>query len=88
MRLGAVSAGFQQSITPILHHSIPKYGADGETRTPVGRIARQFTKLLLSLLSHAGMKWWVATVLPRALRFKGPLHRCNACNPIATRRRS
>jgi hypothetical protein len=34
------------------------------------------------------MKWWVATVLPRALRFKRPLHRCNACNPIATRRRS
>ena len=43
--------------------------------------ARQFTKLLLSLLSHAGVKWWVATVLPRALRFKRPLHRCNACNP-------
>jgi hypothetical protein len=63
-------------------------GADGETCTLVGRFARQFTKLLLSLLSHAGMKWWVATVLPRALRFKRPLHRCNACNPIATRRRS
>jgi hypothetical protein len=29
----------------------------------VGRFARQFTKLLLSLLSHAGMKWWVATDL-------------------------
>jgi hypothetical protein len=28
------------------------------------------------------LKWWVATVLPRALRFKRPLHRCNACNPI------
>ena len=26
-------------------------------------------------------KWWVATVPPRALRFKRPLHRCNACNP-------
>jgi hypothetical protein len=69
-------------------HSAFESGADGETRTPVGRIARQFTKLLLSLLSHAGRKWWVATVLPRALRFKKPLHRCNACNPIATRRRS
>ncbi len=56
MRLGAVSAGFQQSCTPILHHSLPKYGADGETRTLVGRIARQFTKLLLSLLSHAGLQ--------------------------------
>jgi len=33
-------------------------------------------------------KWWAATVLPRALRFKRPLHHCNACNPIATRRRS
>jgi hypothetical protein len=33
-------------------------------------------------------KWWVATVLPRALRFKRPLHRCNACNPFTTRRRS
>ena len=63
-------------------------GADGETRTLAGRTARQFTKLLLSLLSHAGKKWWAATVLPRALRFKGPLHRCNACNPNATRRRS
>ena len=51
-----------------------------------GGFARQFTKLLLSLLSHAGTNWWVATVLPRALRFKRPLHRCNACNPIATRR--
>jgi hypothetical protein len=27
-------------------------------------------------------KWWVATVPPRALRFKRPLHRCNACNPF------
>ena len=103
-----------QSNTPMLHLSIPRYGADGETRTPVGRTARQFTKLLLSLLSHAGVpsaecrlatlpplpysalfilnssfeRWWVATVLPRALRFKKPLHRCNACNPSATRRRS
>jgi len=34
-----------------------------------------------------GEGWWVATVLPRALRFKRPLHRCNACNPNATRRR-
>ena len=85
-----------------------------------GNGARQFTKLLLSLLSHIGEMacraeargldgearlrtscygvaafarhcvasegWWVATVLPRALRFKRPLHRCNACNPSATRR--
>ncbi len=29
--------------------------------------------------------WWVATVLPRALRFKRPLHRCNACNPNDTK---
>ena len=56
MRRGAVSAGSQQSNTPMFHHPIPKYGADGETRTPVGRIARQFTKLLLTLLSHAGME--------------------------------
>ena len=27
------------------------------------------------------LKWWVATVPPRALRFKRPLHRCNACDP-------
>ena len=74
-----------------------------------GASARQFTKPLLSLLSHAGERmaeekvgkgaeerrpsltcpnWWVATVLPRALRFKRPLHRCNACNPVAARRRS
>ena len=33
------------------------FGASGETRTLVGRFARQFTKLLLSLLSHAGLKW-------------------------------
>ncbi len=26
-------------------------------------------------------KWWAATVPPRALRFKRPLHRCNACDP-------
>jgi hypothetical protein len=24
--------------------------------------------------------WWVATVLPRALRFRRPLHHCNACD--------
>jgi len=28
---------------------------------------------------------WVATVPPRALRFKRPLHRCNACNPELVR---
>ena len=48
-------------------------GPTGRLALPGGRIARQFTKLLLSLLSHAGMKWWVATVLPSALRFKKPL---------------
>ena len=31
-------------------------GADGETRTLAGHEARQFTKLLLSLLSHVGSK--------------------------------
>jgi hypothetical protein len=41
-----------------------------------------------STLRTPHSNWWVATVLPRALRFKRPLHRCNACNPIATRRRS
>ena len=58
-------------------------GPKGRLALPRGGFARQFTKLLLSLLSHAGMKWWVATVLPRALRFKRPLHRCNACDPGA-----
>jgi hypothetical protein len=33
---------------------LPLNGADGETRTLVGQCARQFTKLLLSLLSHIG----------------------------------
>ena len=33
---------------------LPQNGADGETRTLVGQCARQFTKLLLSLLSHIG----------------------------------
>jgi hypothetical protein len=33
------------------------------------------------LSGSTSRKWWVATVLPRALRFKRPLHRCNACNP-------
>ncbi len=31
-------------------------GAGGETRTLVGPNARQFTKLRLSLLSHAGVE--------------------------------
>ena len=35
---------------------LPLNGADGETRTLVGQCARQFTKLLLSLLSHIGEK--------------------------------
>ena len=33
------------------------------------------------IISPRMQKWWVATVPPRALRFKRPLHRCNACNP-------
>ena len=45
-----------------------------ELALPRGISARQFMKLLLLLLNHAGVKWWVATVLPRALRFKRPLH--------------
>ena len=49
---------------------------------PRGEIARQFTKLMLSLLSHIGMeRWWVATVTLRAPPFKRRLHRCNACDP-------
>ena len=51
---GPVQAG-----NSILHFALSnlhsKDGADGETRTPVWRIARQFTKLLLSLLSHIGV---------------------------------
>jgi hypothetical protein len=47
---------------------------------------RTFAKRLCLFIPHSN--WWVAAVLPRALRFKRPLHRCNACNPIATRRRS
>ena len=31
---------------------------------------------------------WVATVLPRALRIKSPLHRCNACDPKGGSRRA
>ena len=46
---------------------LPLNGADGETRTLVGQCARQFTKLLLSLLSHIGKKWWVATDSHRVL---------------------
>jgi hypothetical protein len=38
------------------HYSALEDGADGETRTLVGRFARQFTKLLLSLLSHVGLQ--------------------------------
>jgi len=30
-------------------------------------------------------KWWAATVMLRALRFKRPLHHFNACSPNATR---
>ena len=52
--MGADNGPIWKLNNPSLHHSIPQIGADGETRTPVGRIARQFTKLLLSLLSHAG----------------------------------
>ena len=49
------SSVIQNSTTPSIRSGD---GADGETRTPVGRFARQFTKLLLSLLSHAGVKKW------------------------------
>ena len=52
-------------------------------RSPVVRAS---SGTLHSSLLTLHLKWWVATVLPRALRFKRPLHRCNACNPIATRR--
>jgi hypothetical protein len=54
---------------------------------PRGEIARQFTKLMLSLLSHIGMEsWWAATVTLRAPPFKRRLHRCNACDPKKIRR--
>ena len=44
-------------IDSLIRTSLIEFGASGETRTLVGQSARQFTKLLLSLLSHAGMKW-------------------------------
>jgi hypothetical protein len=50
--------------------------------------AMRFGATAFALHCVASEGWWVATVLPRALRFKRPLHRCNACNPNATRRRS
>ena len=70
-------------LSAILQSAIPPSENRGRRRDSHSRgaNARQFTKLLLSLLSHVGWKWWVATVLPRALRFKRPLHRCNVCNP-------
>ena len=51
--------GFLSSGDHFLHYfaicrSSLQSGADGETRTLVGQCARQFTKLLLSLLSHIG----------------------------------
>ena len=68
--------------------------ADGQLAT----IARQASQLFFSLASSsmrgcshccssgvARGNWWVATVLPRALRFKRPLHRCNAYNPKMNR---
>ena len=42
-----------------------------------------FVLILHSAFFILHLKWWVATVLPRALRFKKPLHRCNAFNPDA-----
>ena len=42
-------------------------GPTGRLALPWGGFARQFTKLLLSLLSHAGMKWWVASDSHRVL---------------------
>ena len=39
------------------------------------------SKRRMIIVSPRMREWWVATVLPRALRFKRPLHHCNACNP-------
>jgi hypothetical protein len=52
----------------------------------VGRLPGRL-RLLLSLLSHAGMVLG-ARCCPRALRFKRLLHRRKAWDPIASRRRS
>ena len=57
---------FEAARSGTLSYGSISFGADGETCTLVGRFARQFTKLLLSLLSHAGMKWYVGTNSPRA----------------------
>ena len=55
--LSPATATFEASHSDILSYgSIKGFGASGETRTLVGPFARQFTKLLLSLLSHAGLE--------------------------------
>jgi hypothetical protein len=79
--LSPATRRFEAARSDILSYGSLELEPTRRLALPRGINARQFTKLLLSLLSHAGVKWWVATVLPRALRFKRPLHRLQCLQP-------
>jgi hypothetical protein len=90
-RVGAQWAGGltapPESVTPTLRIGVGcPNGASKKTKgerrrqRPSAHPARWASPLFFNL-PILPLKWWVATVLPRALRFKRPLHRCNACNP-------
>ena len=61
-----------------------KRRAGGSNTMPVGTIRFRGGPGSLVRFSFHDKTWWAATVLPRALRLKRPLHRCNACNPRRT----
>jgi hypothetical protein len=67
------------------HWALRKAGADGETCTPVGQCPVVYKTTAVAAEPRRRLNWWAATVLPRALRFKRPLHRCNACDPLLVR---
>ena len=88
-RSGTLSYGSVRRPCLAADSEFPTASAGGDKR---GRIRRQRhprrrthgelgTSPLFFNLTSAPLKWWAATVLPRALRIKNPLHRCNACNP-------
>ena len=78
-RLSRIRRGL--SLSTIFQSAIPPFeiDTDGNSFFPAKRTTNSV--ISRSALRIPRLKWWVATVLPRALRFKRPLHRCNACNP-------
>src|SRR2546422_4612101 len=71
--LAAVAVAFANRLRAQLHWAT-RGGAHGRIRTDTSRVLNAPKPLIDFSIRVPPPKWWVATVLPRALRFKRPLH--------------